>query len=94
MWRFVGVIAVCTLAGCALGYLFGLAIDSISPGFGDRLLGTNDITTPGIEHTSGLNLALGLANGAWMGFVAGLAAVLLDTFLKARQISAGAKPSP
>lgn len=93
MWRTIAAIFLCTLAGIGLGYGFGLLLDSVSPLFGDRLLGTDDPSTPGFERTPGLNLALGLANGAWMGFLVGVLAALIEGFLRAKQISArGGEP--
>lgn len=88
MWRTIASIFLCTLAGIGLGYLFGLLLDSVSPSFGDRLLGMDDPHTPGLETTPGLNVALGLTNGAWMGFLVGVLAALIEGFLRAKRLSA------
>lgn len=92
MARIILTVFACTVAGIALGFGFGLLVDSVSPSFSDRLLGTAYDLETGPVTTPGLNLAVGMANGGWMGFAVGMLAVLVETFLTAKRLAAGLNP--
>ncbi|MBS1700254.1 MAG: hypothetical protein JST12_01215 [Armatimonadetes bacterium] len=77
--RSIAIVLGCVIGGIGLGFLFGVLIGTVAPDFCSVLLvnpAREAMHGPHTYNSQQLGIGLGLANGAWIGLIAGVGIVI------------------